>query len=44
MGKGVLMIHKTLTSPYFIILGALALALLLIFSQASHYVIFTDWS
>ena len=36
--------HKTLTSPWFIILGAVAVALLLIFGQASYYVILTDWS
>lgn len=35
---------KTLTSPWFIILGAVVLALLMIYGQASHYVILTDWS
>lgn len=29
--------YKTLTSPWFIILGAVALALLAIYGQESHY-------
>ena len=36
--------HKTLTSPWFIILGAVVLAILAIYGQESHYVILTDWS